>query len=1630
MDTTPTLAPVANLASGPLSRARTNLAVVERLVELGNATPTDDDLALLARWSGWGPMAKAFEPKAEPAWAEIGQRLAVLLPPAALAEARAAVTTAYYTSNEVMTVMWRMAMSLGVTDGARVLEPGCGSGRFIAAAPIDVAAFGVEKDPTTARIAQLLLPAATIVNKPMQEVVLVDETFDLAIGNVPFSEATPYDRAAPEHGMPLHNYFLWRALRAVRPGGYLIAVTSRYTLDSAKAVNQRATLDRLGEFVGAVRLPRGAFRDAGTDVVADIVALRRRPVELDPPALDGIDLDGWLGVEQLPRDDDHQFGVMPMCNRYFLRNPAQVVGKLGVGHGQYRDDELLVTAPDGDYSTLLAHAAVAVITAGEKLPPVHADPVVDLDEAVLAADDGRKLGSFHFDGDDGTVIQIVPGTHGGAVAKPVKASKELASLIVLRNAVLDLLDLEARRDVPDDSPALRLHRAILNSTYDAYVKRFGPVNRCSIFERGADPETGIMRYMRRRPSMGGFREDPDYVAVCAVENYDDDTQTASKGPIFERRVNRPPTPVTSVDTPGEAMAVSMDRHGAIRPALVAALLGISVDDVGDALDGHAFFDPEVQGWVPAAEYLSGNVRAKLAKAREAVKDDPRLYHSNVAKLTEVQPVDLLPEDIHVRLGAPWLPLQVIVDFMAHLLKVDESYITVTRERITATWEVSSSYDKKSTWDSPRMTSSQLVQAGLNNSRPEVYDTIDKVRVLNKEQTLLAVEKLDAIQAEFAQWVWADPARAEHLAHLYNERYNATVLRTYDGADLTFPGIADWFNPYPHQRAMVARALAMPATACGHPVGAGKTSIMAMTAMKLRETGMAHKPAAVVPNHLLEQVAREIKALYPTKRILMASSDDVKKERRKLFAAKVATGDWDLVVMTHSAFGALAVSPRLERRYLAEKIARYDEALNSFQKEGTGRAGNRTVKQVEKAKEKLLERSKKLLDAKVDDGVTWDVLGIDFLMVDEAHYFKNLGFPTRSGYGPPASKRAEGLALKLWTLRHGHIGNGSRIGMLLSGTLISNTLAEAYVFQSYLQPERLEELEIEHFDAWAGMFVQDETKIEVAPDGGSFRMNTRPSRFNNVPELLVTFAEVADLQTREKLGLLGPDAVYDTVVVPPSDALTEYVDSLVERADMIRGGGVDPHDDNMLKVCTDGRKAALDLALVGVHTRDRGKLDPVVDRVYASWLDHQTTEYLGMDGQPSPVPGNLQVVFCDLGTPNSESSQVYGKIRRALVERGMPVQSIRFIHEATTDSAKAVLFSECRSGKVSVLLGSTDKLGVGTNVQHRMTDIHHVDAPWRPADVEQREGRGIRPGNQNPTIRVHRYVRERSFDAYMWQGLERKARFIAQVLNGDPTVRQVNDIDSTTTLSFAEVKALSTGNPLVMEHAEATAMVSKLQRVQDGHAMVQRRLDADTRRALEFAASYDEQAGRYDLVHAAVDMERGWTFDRFGGLDDHLYDREEVGKAVGHKIMEGFASTGRRSEHLGYFRGVELRADLVRGSDWGSTSNRATVYARIGADQEARMFDVDVAAWLKEGQWWRLGRELQEGFGSDELVSKAAEARARAQRQRVEAQRLTDQRGPFPQADELAAAVARLGEIEAAMDAEVNKKDDDTDEAAA
>lgn len=1599
--------------NGEIARAQANLAVLERLAELTDpAELTDDDRELLGLWSGWGPMSKAFETR-DGTWGDIANQVPELVDDAGRETASASLLTAFFTTTQVIDAAWTIAEGIGFAGG-RALEPGCGSGRFMAGAPegMPIRWTGVEFDLTSARIAELLNPDATIIARRLEDLTLTDRSYDLVIGNVPFADVKPSDRVHPEHGLSLHNYFLWRSLLAVRPGGYVIAVTSRFTLDAEQG-KQRGILSQLGDLVGAIRLPAGTFKACGTDVVADLVVLRRRHADEQFGSL------SWQHTQSV-RTDRRPVVI----NSYFAENPNMVLGELSTRNGQYNRDDLTVRATDAfedDLDTAIGRIVVEARRFRRMDKPV--DMSMDPGDFQPEAN-GRKESSFHVTGPK-KISQVQLGK-----MVEVRYSAELEALIRLRDACLNVLEGEADFDRPDNH--IEFDRMVLNDLYDAYVNNpsWGPVNRCTIIDRGPDPDTGMPRLQRRRPNMGGFRQDPDYVTVLSFEDYDDDTQLARKGPIFFQRINKRPEVIDHVDNIADAVAVSLDRHGFISLATIAQLMDLPAERIPERLSDLAFEDPALlngaqSAWVPNDEYLAGNVREKLALARQAVRDDPARFHRNVAELTKIIPEDLRPEEIAVRLGAPWIPVDDVRDFIVETVlqgsDAAES-VQVLHNKVAATWDVDvSAWARQSTnatvtWGTSRVDAFELIELACNGKAPEVYDPVPgtKKRVKNVDETLLATDKMTELTERFGEWIWEDPDRAQRLCRYYNDHFNSTVLRRYDGSHLTFPGMREGFNPYQSQKDMTYRSICLPASGCGHIVGAGKTSIMAMTAMKMKDLGLVRKPMAVVPNHLLEQVAREIKALFPLRRILMVTKDDLTKERRKRFAAKVATGNWDLVVMTHTGFGAMPVSAEVEEAYLRHDLERWEQSLRDVGGEGRSRSSKQLAKRVEQRRARLND----LLDGKRDDGVGFEVLGVDYLLVDEAHYFKNLATPGSNGITNP-SKRAENLHIKLWWLRN--IAAGTRVGTLYSGTLISNSLAEMFVVETYLQPDRLRAEGIDMVDAWAGLHIQHETKIEVAPDGQSFRMHRRPSRFSNVPELRLRFAEAVDVRTKGDLALPGPNVVSENLVVPPSPELQLYVDWLVQRADSTRSknGAIDPpapDNDNMLLICTDGRKAALDLELVGVRSKDPGKVGVVVENVAAVWRDHRDTVYPEVGSTTlSKLPGALQIVFCDLGTPNKDrGSQVYGKIKDGLAAAGMDPERIRFIHEANSDTAKTQLFNDCRNGKVDVLLGSTDKLGVGTNIQHRCVAIHHVDAPWRPSDVEQRVGRGDRPGNQNETLYVFRYIREGSFDSYMWQALERKAQFIAQVLTGDLSAREIPDIGDIT-LSYTEVKALATGNPLLLEAAEAQAEAARLRRHLRAHLRDQRSventiawniaraegLEADGQARINLAERIGADAGYRPRLHGEV-----------------VHQHSEVGEALGTVIdqaMDRCERPGTLSMRVGQWGNVTMQVNVR--NNWMKWELSLDA---MGADGDwVSLCDVS-PLWLKAGQWYRLGDAVAGAFGGlatdgDQKLMEALKLRTRADDSRSALK-------AFPQADELAAAEARVNRIEEAINAEVNRSE--------
>jgi N12 class adenine-specific DNA methylase/cell pole-organizing protein PopZ len=1616
----------ANTA-GALTRARSSVEALRtlRLLRDQARQPTDEERATLAQWSGWGPLAPLFEPKSE-AWQDIADQVLDMLTPEEAEAGAAATYSAFYTPPTIAQACWQVLCAFGF-DGGVVLDPGCGAGVFAAHAPTDtgqpVRMVGVERDPTTAAIASLIHPDMRVISSSFENAAVAECSVDAVVGNVPFGDVSVFDPTAPDEVKDsLHGYFVWRSLRALKPGGMAVLISSRYLLDRARP-EQREAIAGEGQFVGAIRLPNDALLSGGTSVVTDIVVLRKpRPDEAD----DDRGRAQWVEASAVA-DLGGEF-----VNRWIQANPGMVLGSMRRHSARGRFGHAIEVVPPDDVpkGAQCAHwVAERVREVGQQLAQRarqdgwvwDADPEPGPDTTGIQLEDaqGRKERSFHLV--DGRVCQV---RRGALVPVQVKRDlDELRALIGLRDATVALLDAEADHRCPDEE--LEPLRAKVNALYDAYVARFGYLNRSTVREGKPDEDTGQPTYVRVRPTMGGFRQDPDYVTVLALEVWDDDTGTGALTPILRGRVNRPAQRAERAGTPAEALALCLDAVGRVDLAEIGRLLGVGDPSAVPALLGDLVYqDPSSGQWQTADEYLSGNVRKKLEVARRATTHDPGRYQRNVDALEKVMPADLQPGEIRAKLGQSWIPPEDVAKFLGELLSTgpgNERFARpkVTYVPVTAEWQIT----HQGAWMSPKATAEwgtehvdayRLAELYANGKPPVVYRTVrtpdgEEKRVKDVGATRAAEAKQQELADRFADWVWEDPDRADRLAAEYNRRFNSHVVRRYDGSHLTFPGLADWFTPYQHQRDMVQRMLCTPRALCGYAVGAGKTAIMYMGAMSLRRLGLASKPLIVVPNHLLEQVTREGRQLYPSARILMCGKDDLETaEDRKLFAARCATGDWDAVVITHSAFGRIPVHPRTQAKYLLAKVEEFRRAVTE-QDERDGR--DRTTKQLYKMIDTMRTRAQTLLHKATDDGVYFEHLGVDYLLVDEAHYFKNLAVPVRTdGFSIKPSKRASDLDMKLRWLAE----RSNRCATLFTGTPVSNTMLELYVMLSYLAPDLLDELGIGTPDAWAAEYVKFESRVEVAPDGVSFRLKRRPWRFINVPELRQLLALHADIRTADELGLKRPAARYHTVVAPGSPQLRAYIADLSHRVDALAGRRQDKGDDNMLKICSDGRKAALDPGLVGVEGRAR-KLEAVAERIAAVYHASHGRTVPGLDvpevddrfradvqriRQEAGVDELLQVVFCDMGTPNKDrGDQAYGKIRDGLARLGVPARAIRFIHDADSDTAKAALFADCRAGKVAVLLGSTDKLGVGTNVQRYLAAMHHVDAPWRPADVEQREGRGLRPGNEFAIVHVWRYVTRGSFDSYMWQTLERKAAFIAQILTGRSTAREVEDIGDGV-LSAGEVKALATGNPALLEKAQAEAKAVELRLRHQQHMRTQRRLRQDIDTWQQRAADCRQEAAAWAAIaevtaghdgpeaedHRGEALEGDTLVGYLGGLAQEAIQRGRSWRTVtlrGVRCMFTAASKGFGRKQLQVIMQVAGGHEVV--VEMPSSFARPTKHGQIAAELRAHI----------GGAAERAHEILGRADNFDQRAREAAQVEGK----------------PFPHEAELRAAEQALAEIE-------------------
>lgn len=1591
---------------GPLGRARASVEAIEILLRLreDQVEPTEGELRALRQWPGWGPLAPALAPNREGTWAEIGEQLQRLLSPREYRHAEQGTPTAYYTPDRITEACWSALQGLGF-NGGRVLEPGCGAGTFIKHTPegLPVQWYGVERDPTTAGIAALLHPGAEIINARLQDASLQSNSVDAVLGNVPYGNFAVSDETAPKAVKgSIHNYFIWRSVQAMRPGGVAILLTSRYTMDASDDAARRA-IGKHADLLGAIRLPNGALAEGGTGVLADILVVRRR--DTDEP----VD-ESWMGTSAVPGVPDQE------CNDYFLANPSHVLGAWEQGRAAQYGHTLAVKAPeDQDLTAALGEAFADITTkaraAGREWKvTAGAQPWTADNLPFPVRDDGRKEGSFHLvEGKPQEVIE-------GELVAVARAGKELPKLILLRDATVALIEAETNHDTPDEQ--LEPLRAEVNRLYDAYARVHGPINRFTIAQGEVDEETGEAAVSRRYPRLGGFRRDPDFVAVLALEDFDDETQTATKAALQTRRVNKRIERPTSAESPEEALSLCLNFRNQVDVPYIAQLLSIEPSQVAEALGDLVFIDPDAEDLLTVGEYLSGPVVDKLERVEFLLSQGREDLQRHADALREVQPEPLQPEDIKARLGAPWIPVEDVVAFAEELLGVD---IDITHVAKTATWSVDTPMtipeSAISEWGTNRVTAFELLDLALNGQSPKVYDTFrtpegGSKRVRNDKATLLAETKLTDLQRRFASWVWEDPERSDRLAADYNRRFNSTVLRKNDGSHLTVDGLDTGFiTPYAHQWDFVQRVLsADEGSLCPFPVGAGKTATMFMTALKLKQLGLVSKPMVVVPNHLLEQIARDGKKLFPQANILMAGKKDLADARsRMLFAARCATGDWDTIVMTHQSFGRLGVHPVTEAAYLEELANDYREALGAID----GDDGNqRRIKEIAKQVDRFDARASDLRSKAVDAGVTYENLGVDFLQVDEAHLFKNLALPAVTegmSLGKP-SKRATDLDLKILVTRE-RAGRDNVVA-LYSGTFISNSVREMYVFKHYTMPKRLEQIGLGNADAWAANHINFETRPEVGVDGVSFRLKRRPVDYVNADEAVALFNEVAELRPREDFKIERPEREERFVEIEATPNLIRYVEGISDRIDDIQGGKVKPWQDNMLNVITDGRKAALDLELVGLAPDGPGKVGAVVRNVLEIYNQTKTLKF---PGDPADVEGALQLLFCDLGTPGKErGSQVYGKIRRGLIAGlpdeglpGIPRERIKFIHDYNSDLAKEQLFTDSRSGKVNVLFMSSQKGGTGVNVQSRGVALHHVDPPHRPDEWEQREGRLDRPGNKmiklGQPVTFLRYLALHSFDSYMFQQLERKQRPIVQILSGRKVGRVIEEIDAVGA-GFGAAKAMISGNPLLMELTTVNGQLQTLLNEADGHRQsqgrMQRKVELLDQEIAQGERSLAPMQAMADAVTAAAD-------DTWRTADGRLVAPDDVAAALAESA-QGARST--LDLDAGYtWRGLSVGFTWHRKQQFGNLAYESYAHLVVPGEHQ-----VDVRLnlpWFGKGQTWRITKAL--GEAADAAVSAPDELRVKVAKMRASLEDTRPHLGrPFGKHAELEDIRARRAALEA------------------
>ncbi|HCJ96989.1 MAG TPA: helicase [Ruminococcaceae bacterium] len=1552
---------------GKKARFRRNTEAIRVLkqCEEGNRFATPEEQQLLAQYVGWGGIPEAFDEN-NATWQSEYNELSQLLSDEEYQSARESTLTAFYTPPVVISAIYKVMEQMEFKEG-NILEPSCGIGNFIGMLPQSMQnsrVYGVEIDKISAGIAQQLYQRSSIAGQPFEQAEIPDSFFDAVVGNVPFGDFSVADKRYDKNHFLIHDYFFAKSLDKLRPGGVMALVTSKGTMDKENPAVRKYIAQR-AELLGAIRLPNDTFKgNAGTEVVSDILILQKhdRIIDIEPD---------WVHL------NTDKNGIR--MNSYFAEHPEMILGDMKIVSGRFGEETTCVPYENADLESLLDEAVSNIH--GEIAEYETEENIEEEDNSIPADPNVRNFSYTVLD----DVIYFRENSRMSPVEVSATAENRIKGLIEIRNSVRTLLDLQTE-DYPDSD--IKAEQERLNKLYDGFTKKYGLINS--------------------RANTMAFSQDSSYSLLSSLEILDDEGNLERKADMFFKRTIKPHTPVTFVDTASEALAVSMGEKAGIDMEYMCQLSGKSEQEVFEELKGVIFLNslygqgnPNEQKYLMADEYLSGNVREKLEVARRSAKLYPDDYNINVEALERVQPKDLTASEISVRLGATWIPPEIVQQFIYEFLdtpRYAQWKIRLHYSPYTSEWSIENkSYDTSNlkvyrTYGTDRINAYKIIEETLNLKDVRIFDYVEdeegrKKPVLNKKETTIALQKQELIKEGFKEWIWKDPQRREKLCKLYNEKFNSTRPREYDGSHITFSGMNPEIELREHQKNAVAHILYGGNTLLAHAVGAGKTYEMTAAAMESKRLGLCSKSLFVVPNHLTEQWAAEFLQLYPAANILVATKKDFETKNRKRFCGRIATGDYDAIIIGHSQFEKIPMSVERQRIILEQQI---DEITDGIRELKENRGENFSIKQLEKSRKSLKVKLQKLNDqSRKDDVVTFEELGVDRLFIDESHYYKNLYLYTKmrnvGGIAQTEAQKSSDLFMKCRYLDEITGGRGT---VFATGTPISNSMVELYTIQRYLQYETLVENGLQHFDSWASTFGETVTAYELKPEGTGYRTKTRFAKFYNLPELMAMFKEVADIKTADTLNLPTPTPHYHNVAVKPSDFQKAMVAELGERAEKVRNNQVDASVDNMLKITNDGRKLALDQRMINSLLPDfeSSKINACIDNIFMIWQENADKK-------------SAQLVFCDLSTPKPDAEfSVYTDIRKKLIERGVPKSEISFIHEAKTEAQKQELFKKVRKGEVRVLLGSTQKMGAGTNVQNKLIALHDIDCPWRPSDLEQRSGRIIRQGNENPDVDIYRYVTEETFDAYLYQLVEGKQKFASQIMTSKSPVRSAEDIDDTA-LSYAEIKMLATGNPYIKEKMDLDIQVQKL-RLYKSHYLSEK-YELEDKIIKFYPQEISLLTARVDGLKADLEIAKAHPKEvdgKFAGMVIDGYSYTEKAEA-GQVIIEACkAKTTSEPTPLGEYRGfkMELEFDTFERAYAVKLKGHFTHSVTLGTDVYGNITRIDNAVDNIEARLHKAEEQLEN-------------TKAQFETAKVEVEK------PFAQEDELKQKMARLTELNALLD---------------